>query len=132
MKKINSLKVITLVLMIMLAISVSSRVFADDTPAITTLTGNNTNQGNTSIGTISDNTTGNGTTNTNTNNTNNTNNAINNTNVATNLPTTNNSTSTSDSLPKAGLSSSSTIIFLIIATSISAIYTYKKVKEYNL
>lgn len=146
MKKVNSLKIITLLLMIMLIICVSSNVFADDTQQIQTISSNSS--GNSSIGTISSNSSGNGsigTINTNSNSNSNSNDSSNtningnsnsngSTNLSTNLPTTNTTkdSSTNQDLPSAGINSNSVIAFLTIATIISAIYTYKKIKEYNI
>lgn len=63
------------------------------------------------------------------NNTNNTN--KNNTNNNTNNNTTN-STTNADTLPKAGLTQNVSAIVLVTIFGISAIYAYKKIREYNI
>lgn len=66
---------------------------------------------------------------------NNTLNSVNNTtnNVANNtIPVNNTNKVENTTLPKAGKESSLGIVVLIALTSISAIYTYIKVKEYNI
>ena len=87
-------------------------------------TENNANTANTNSNTNSN--TNNTNTNTrNTNSSNTANNVLNNTNSSRNSS----SYVNSSSLPYAGTSSS--IIFIVIALGISAIYAYKKVKEYG-
>ena len=141
MNKINSLKLITLILMIVLIISVANRVFAADGIQTLTVNSGNTNSGS-QIGTVNNaNETGNsngsqiGTINNanETGNVNTGNSVVGGTNTNSNLPVSNtvNNKATNQNIPYAGLSSNSTILFLLVATSISAIYTYKKVKEYN-
>ena len=94
----------------------SSRTIITATPVNNTA--NNTNN------TSNDNNTNTNNTNTNTN-TNSANNVVNNTNSSRNSS----SYVNSSSLPYAGTSSS--IIFIVIALGVSAIYAYKKVKEYG-
>ena len=118
--------------MILLVISVASRVFAAD-GTIQPIVQNNTNVGS-NINTIepASNTANQVNAAAPINNT-----VVNNTNTNTltnsmNTATNTNKAATNSNLPYAGLQSNSVIIFLLVATSISAIYTYKKVKEYNL
>lgn len=74
------------------------------------------------------NNTSNNNTNTNNNNTNTNNNTLN-TNLIT---TTNNSTNkTNTSLPKTGLNDMMPVTLLVVVFGISAVYAYKKVKEYQ-
>ena len=80
-------------------------------------TGNNTNSANTS---------NNASTN-NTSNTNKTNNTTNSTNKSNNSSVYNNSTN----LPKTGVASSLPIAVLVVIFGISAVYAYKKVKDYR-
>ena len=48
-------------------------------------------------------------------------------------PTTNTSTSTnSETLPKTGVTEDITVMFFIIVCAISAIYAYKKIRDYNI
>lgn len=91
-------------------------------------TENNANTANTNSNTNSNTNNTNTNTNTNTRNTNSSNTAN---NVLNNTNSSRNSSSyvNSSSLPYAGTSSS--IIFIVIALGISAIYAYKKVKEYG-
>lgn len=63
-----------------------------------------------------------------TNNVNNTNNTIGNNTNATNT----NNTSSNETLPKTGITEDYAIIAFAIICGISAIYAYKKVKNYNI
>ena len=90
--------------------SVSARTIITATPV------NNTGANNTASNTANV---------TNTNSSNTSNNVVNNTNSSRNSS----SYVNSSSLPYAGTSSS--IIFIVIALGVSAIYAYKKVKEYG-
>ena len=90
--------------------SVSARQIITATPV------NNTGANNTASNTANE---------TNTNSSNTSNNVVNNTNSSRNSS----SYVNSSSLPYAGTSSS--IIFIVIALGVSAIYAYKKVKEYG-
>lgn len=123
MKKVNKLKILTVILMgILILCSAKMSFAAQSITAISTSTGNT---GNNNINNISTNTD-------NSNNLNNTGNDIQN-NSSNNLLPVNNAANTQNTvLPDAGAKSSATIVFLIVLTSISAIYTYKKVKEYNI
>ena len=95
MKKINKLKVLTLIAMIMLVVFSAKYSFAQTITTIGNSTGNTSN--NTNLNNVQ------------------TNNVVNNT-----------------VLPDAGTKSSTGILVLITLTSISAIYTYTKVRKYNI
>lgn len=118
MKKSNLIKVISILVISLIVMLFSTNVMAADngftdlTPTVnnTNTTNNNTNSTNIN------NTNGNNTSN-NTNRTNNTNNSsiYNNTN----------------SLPKTGVTDSIPVAVLLIVFAISAVYAYKKIKDYR-
>lgn len=114
MKKSNLIKLFSILLISVMVMTFTTNVLAADnnTNAVdltSTLTGNNTNNTNT-------NNTNTNNTNTNTNNTNNTNNSsiYNNTN-----------------LPKTGIEDSIPVAILVVVFGISAVYAYRKIKEYR-
>ena len=125
MRKSNLIKVISILVVSLMVMLFSTNVmaaetdngFTDLTPAV----GNNTTNG-----------TSNNTSNSNTNNTNNTNrnNISNNTNRTNN---TNNSSiyNNTNSLPKTGVTDSIPVAVLLIVFAISAVYAYKKIKDYR-
>ena len=125
MRKSNLIKVISILVVSLMVMLFSKNVmaaetdngFTDLTPAV----GNNTTNG-----------TSNNTSNSNTNNTNNTNrnNISNNTNRTNN---TNNSSiyNNTNSLPKTGVTDSIPVAVLLIVFAISAVYAYKKIKDYR-
>jgi LPXTG-motif cell wall-anchored protein len=122
MKKVNKLKVLTVILMGVLIVCSAKMSFA--ATAISTISsssGNSTN--NAAVNNISNE---NNTVQNESNTVTNEDNAVTTNNIVTNNVV-NNTT-----LPDTGAKSSTAIIFLIVLTSISAIYTYKKVKEYNI
>lgn len=111
MKKINKLKVLTVIVMVMLIVFSAKFSFAQTITTIGNSTGNGTN--NTSLNNVQ------------------TNNVVNNTSVPVNntpAPAPVNNTV----LPDTGAKSSTGILVLITLTSISAIYTYTKVRKYNI
>mgnify|MGYP001066843513 CR=1 FL=1 len=108
MKKISKLKVVTVILMIMLIVCSAKINFAAQITNIGNSTGNTSN--NTPVNNVP------------------TNNAVNNTPVVNNIPAPVNNTP----LPATGSESSTGIIVLIALTSISAIYTYTKIRKYNI
>ena len=123
MKKSNLIKLFSILLIGVMVLTFSTTVFAaDDDEGFTTLplNGNNTNIN-------ANNTNTNNTNNTNTNNANtnrnNSNTNSNNTN-ATNIYNTNN-------LPQTGIEDSIPVAMLVVIFSISAIYAYKKIKDYR-
>ena len=106
MKKINKLKVLTLIAMIMLVVFSAKYSFAQTITTIGNSTGNTSN--NTNLNNVQ------------------TNNVVNNTPApVNNTPAPVNNTV----LPDAGTKSSTGILVLITLTSISAIYTYTKLEN---
>ena len=106
MKKSSVLKLMTVVVMIVLILGTAKMSFA------ATQIQPIENSGGNSVNNTSNNTT---------------NNVANNT-----IPVNNTNKVENTTLPKAGKESSLGIVVLIALTSISAIYTYIKVKEYNI
>lgn len=105
----------------------TSVLAADNTNDYTQLTLNNTNASNSNTNSANTNT------NTNSNNTNNTNK---NTNTNTNNANTNKTNSNSSiynntNLPKTGIENSIPVAMLVVIFGISAIYAYKKIKDYR-
>ena len=137
-KKILSILIITILFCVCV---LNSKVFATN---IVTIDASNTSvtTPNTGAGTItitSGNTATNNTTNTNTtNNTTNTNTSVNNLTSSNNVAKNNvssynnisNKANTSAGLPYTG--SNSSIVFIVIAFVASAIYAYKKIRDYNI
>lgn len=125
MRKSNLIKVISILVVSLMVMLFSTNVMAAETDnGFTDLTprvDNNTTNG-----------TSNNTSNSNTNNTNNTNrnNISNNTNRTNN---TNNSSiyNNTNSLPKTGVTDSIPVAVLLIVFAISAVYAYKKIKDYR-
>lgn len=126
-------KKLVLVLIGMMVISfclgcVSSYAAEENVTTITANTSRTTRITNTTTNTDNTNTNTNLNTNTNTSNTNT--NTIGNTNTSSNYSNTNSNTSTNkSSLPYTG--TKSTIVFVVIAFGVSAIYAYRKVREYK-
>lgn len=110
MKKSSVLKLITVVVMIALILGTAKMSFAATQIQPIENSGGNS-AGNNTLNTV--------------NNT--TNNVANNT-----IPVNNTNKVENTTLPEAGKESSLGIVVLIALTSISAIYTYIKVKEYNI
>lgn len=97
----------------------------------TRLTNNTTGAVNNTENTAANNTANNTNTNSNTNSNRNTNtNSTNSLSNNTSNSSRNSSSYVNSSLPYAGTSSS--IVFIVIALAVSAIYAYKKVKEYDV
>ncbi len=122
MKRTNILKLITIIAVVALIIGASQLSYAANT--ITPIEKSGGNGTNNTVNTVS---------NTESNSTNNTaNNTLNN---VTNNVTNNNSTipvNNSTALPDAGAESSIGLFVLIGLATVSAVYTYIKVKEYNI
>ncbi len=116
MRKTNLIKMISILLVSAMVILFASNVYAanDVYDDLTLL--NNTNSGSTNTN-VTNNTATNLTTN---NTTNNTTNKTNNSSVYTNT-----------NLPKTGLTDSIPVAALIVILGISAVYAYKKVKDYR-
>lgn len=112
MKKMNKLKVLTVIAMIMLVVLSAKYSFAQTITTIGNSTGNTNN--NSSINNVQ------------------TNNVANNTPAPVNNTPVNNTPVNNTVLPDAGTKSSAGILVLITLTSISAIYTYTKVRKYNI
>lgn len=114
MKSINKLKVLTLVLMI-----ISIVFFAKTSFAATSITSISTSSGNASNNVVN----------------NIPNNVVENTpqnNAIVNNTPANNYNNVVSNIPETGAKSSTVLMFLIGLTSISAAYTYIKVKKYNI
>ncbi len=132
MKKSNLIKLFSILLMSIMVIMFTTNVWAEDND-FTTLPVNtnntaNTNSNNTNANTNNSNTPSNNsntnrsntnTANTNSNNTNNTNNA-NNSSIYNNT-----------NLPKTGIEDSIPVAMLVVIFGISAIYAYKKIRDYR-
>lgn len=113
MKRVSKLKILTVVVMVMLIIFSAKVSFAQTITSIGNSTGNTAN--NTSVNNVvTNNTTNNITNNTPTNN------------VVNNTPVNN------TVLPDTGAASTTGIFVLMALTSISAIYTFIKVRKYNI
>lgn len=134
MKNLTVIKTILVTLICLGVIAIATNVFADNT-TFTDLT-NTLNATNTSSNTTSSNTTTNLTssntaTNTSTNTANTTKvNTVNTTNT-TNKTNTSSYNNTNTNLPSTGLQDSMPIVVLVVVLGISAVYAYKKVKDYK-
>ena len=126
MKKSNLIQVVTILLVSVMVMLFSTTVNAETTldpinmQALESNSNSNSNSAN----------------NTNTNNTNkanNTNNTnTNNTNKANNINNTNNTSSyNNSSLPKTGIEDSIPVAALVVVFGVSAVYAYRKIKEYK-
>lgn len=124
MKKSNLIKVFSILLMSVMVAMFSTNVFAATDTNFTELSvSNGTNSGNTgNTGNAAGNNTGNNNTGNNTN-TNNTNANKNNTN--------NSSVYNNTNLPKTGIEDSIPVAMLVVVFGISAVYAYKKIKDYR-
>jgi len=130
---------LTIVLVATLLIVVSTVSYATEGPSFNFIRdeGNN-NTTNTTNNTVNNTVFNNITNSNNTNTTNNTtNNTVNNTtNNATNNSTYNNNTNNSSynntDLPKAGAGDNVAIFVIIAVFGVSALYAYKKIREYNV
>lgn len=130
MKKSNLMKLFSILLISVMVIAMCNvNVFAADntngfSDLTNTITGNNTSANNTSGNTNSN--SSNSNTNRTNSNTNNTNSNTNNTNNTNNSSVYNNT-----NLPKTGIEDSVPVAMLVVVFGISAIYAYKKIKEYR-
>lgn len=115
MKKVNKLKVLTIVLMGIIILCSARMSFA--ATSITSISTSSGNSANNAVNNIA------------TNNT--SNNVVTNENVVKNEPNYNNVVNNT-TLPDTGAKSSIAIFVLILLTSVSAVYTYIKVKQYNI
>ena len=128
MKKSVAMKMFLVMLVSAICISITSFVFATDIEDLdnvedldlTSNSVNNTSSGNNTLGTNS------------LNNTNSTN-----TGLSTNLISTgrnnvtSNTNATNTNLPKTGIGDSMPTVLLVVVFGISAIYAYKKIKDYR-
>ena len=137
MKKSNLIKVVSILLVSVMVIMFSSSVFAanntsDDGDRIdlTESIGGNKNNNNSGNTNSNNNNNNNGNTNNNNANTNN-NNSNKANNNANNNNSNNNSVYNNNNLPKTGISDSIPVAMLIVIFGISAVYAYKKVKDYR-
>ena len=138
MKKTNLIKVVSILLISVMVIAFVSPVFAadedDDRIDLTESIGNG-NKNNNSRNTNSNNNNNNNNSNTNNNNSNtnnnNSNRANNNANANNNSNNNNNSVYNNNNLPKTGIGDSVPVAMLIVVFGISAVYAYKKVKDYR-
>ena len=129
MKKTNLIKVISILLISVMVMLFATTVNAADDNSYndltSTLTGNNSNSSNNSSNTANTNSSNN-TANTNSNNTNNTNNSANMSNNTNNSSVYNNT-----SLPKTGAADSIPVAMLVVVFGISAVYAFKKGRDYK-
>lgn len=120
MKKSNLIKIISILLISAMVILFTTNVNAADNNGFNDLTGTLTNNGTNSSG--------------NTNNGTNSNAATNNSNSAnnaTNKNTNNSSIYNNTNLPKTGIEDSIPVAMLVVIFGISAVYAYKKIKDYK-
>ena len=120
MKEIK--KVVVTLLIALLIIGVSSIALATDDGNVTIIEDEAANNSTGNINRAANNTNRNNILNTNTNTNRNT----------TNTNSSNSSKYNNTDLPKAGSTDSMTIVFVIAIFGISALYAYKKIKDYNL
>ena len=132
MKKSNLIKVISILVISLMVMLFSTNVmaaetdngFTDLTPSVDNNTTNGTSNGTSNSNSNSTNSNTNSTNNTNRNNTSNNTNRTNNTNNSSIYNNTN-------SLPKTGVTDSIPVAVLLIVFAISAVYAYKKIKDYR-
>ena len=128
MRKSNLIKVISILVVSLMVMLFSTNVMAAETDnGFTDLTpsvGNNTTNGTSNANSNTANSNTNSTNNTNRNNTSNNTNSTNNTNNSSIYNNTN-------SLPKTGVTDSIPVAVLLIVFAISAVYAYKKIKDYR-
>lgn len=128
MKKTNLMKVVSILLISAMVILFNASVFAADNTGFNDLTSTLTNSSNNSNNANSSNTTNSNTntSNTNINTSNNSNKSNTNSNVNSNMTSIYNT-----NLPKTGVESSVPMAMFILILAISAIYAYRKIKEYK-
>ena len=126
MKKSNLIKLFSILLIGAMLVSFSTNVFAAENATNFLDLTNSYNSGN-NTGNTNSNTANTNTANTNTANTNSLN--VNNSN--TNANTNNSSIYNNTNLPQTGIEDSIPVALLVVVFGISAIYAYKKIKEYR-
>ena len=112
MKKVSVLKVITVLLMVALIIGVAKSSFAASTIQVQSIENSGGNSSNNVVNNVQNEPVNNV--------------PVNNTPAPTPTPVNN------TVLPKTGAKSTTGLVVLMVLTSISAVYTYIKVKEYNI
>ena len=127
MFKLKNLKKIFIIAVLLTVVGMSSSVFATSPQQIPTLNSNANGTSTTNPISTINNTITPVTTNTNTTNTNTTNKNTTNTNTAN--TNTNSSVYNNTSLPKTGVDYS--IIFIILACVVCAVYAFIKIRDYN-
>ncbi len=136
MKKSNLVKLFSILLISVMVMVFSTKVLAaDESNGFNQLT-LNSNSSNSSTNNTNTNSTGNTNNTSNSSNTNNTNNTNTNKNNTTNTNNTKNNTNNSSvynntNLPKTGLEDSVPVAMLVVVFGISAVYAYKKIKDYR-
>lgn len=128
MKKTNLMKVVSILLISTMVILFNVSVFAADNTGFNDLTSTLTNSSNNTNNTNTSNSTNSNTnsSNTNSNTSSNSNKSNTNSNVNSNMTSIYNT-----NLPKTGVESSVPMAMFIIILAISAIYAYRKIKEYK-
>jgi len=129
MKKSNLVKLFSILLISVMVMLFSTNVLAADESGFSQLTLNNSTSNNNSNTTSNNSSTNTNTSNnnsTNSNSTRNTNNTANKTNNTNNSSKYNNT-----NLPKTGIEDSIPVAMLVVVFGISAIYAYKKIKDYR-
>ena len=137
MKNLKIVKAIIMVMVILVTLAIGGRVFAannttdnlalEDLSPNTSTSGNNASTtGNNTTGTAGNNAVLNSSSAQNRSNTLNTSAITNNTSNRTNT-----SNSANTSLPKTGVESAVPVVLIIVICGISAVYAYKKIKDYR-
>lgn len=124
MKKSNLIKLFSILAISAMVMMFSTSVLAADNDGnFTQLTLNNSSSNNTNSGNTNTNNANTNTRNTNANTNNSNSNRANNTN--------NSSIYNNTNLPKTGIEDSIPVAMLVVVFGISAVYAYKKIKEYK-
>ena len=124
MKNSKLVKVVMGAIISLIVVAMANQVFADNVTDLTNALGNSSSSSNSSS-------TNNITSNTALNNTTR-NNTVNNTIKNNSVLTTNNTSSYNNtSLPKTGIANSTPVVILIAIFGISAVYAYKKIRDYK-
>ena len=134
MKKSNLVKLFSILLMSIMVIMFTTNVWAEDND-FTTLPVNTNNTANTNSNNTNSANTNNSNTASNNSNMNRSNTNSANTNSANNTNNTNKSNNSSiynnTNLPKTGIEDSIPVAMLVVVFGISAIYAYKKIRDYR-
>ena len=129
MNKTKLIKALLVVLVsLMLVLPTTSTFAADNTTNFIDVTITNVSSENTNTNTNS-----NTNTSTNTNTTNsNTNSIANTTNTTTNTNTNSSNYNTNTNLPKTGIAETGSVLCIVFALAVSAVYAFKKLRDYNI